>query len=88
MRPNGRFFLLCSIQFIMEQQMVMISRAEIEHLIRMATRAEGFCRKARPVSYPQSQEDLHAEPTEFYSGASGYARATLQEVIQSLESAL
>ena len=72
----------------MEQQMVMISRAEVEHLITMATRAEGFCRKARPVSYPQSQEDLHAEPTEFYSGASGYARATLQEVIQSLESAL
>ena len=72
----------------MEQQMVMISRAEVEHLIRMATRAEGFCRNARPVSYPQTQEDLFAEPTEFYSGASGYARATLQEVIQSLESAL
>lgn len=54
----------------------------------MATRAEGYCRKARPCLFPQSQEDLFAEPTEFYSGASGYARATLQEVIQSLESAL
>ena len=68
--------------------MVMISRAEVQHLIKMATRAEGFCRNARPVSYPQTEEDLHAEPTEFYSGASGYARATLREVIQSLESAL
>ena len=72
----------------MDQQMVVLNRVEVEHLIRMATRAEGYCRKARPVSYPQTEEDLHAEPTEFYSGASGYARATLQEVIQSLESAL
>ena len=72
----------------MEQQMVMISRGEVEHLIKMAVRAEGFCLNARPVSYPQTQEDLFAEPTEFYSGASGYARATLREVIQSLESAL
>jgi hypothetical protein len=72
----------------MEQQMVMISRAEVEHLIQMAIRAEGFCRNARPVSYPQTEEDLHAEPTEFYSGASGYARATLRECIQMLESAI
>ena len=68
--------------------MIMISREEVEHLITMAARAESFCRKARPVSYPQTQEDLFAEPTEFYSGASGYASATLREVIQSLESAL
>ena len=72
----------------MEQQMVMLNRQEVEHLIKMAIRAEGFCLNARPVSYPQTQEDLFAEPTEFYSGASGYARATLREVIQSLESAL
>ena len=68
--------------------MVMLNRQEVEHLIKMAIRAEGFCLNARPVSYPQTQEDLFAEPTEFYSGASGYARATLREVIQSLESAL
>ena len=68
--------------------MVMISRGEIEHLLRMANRAEGFCRNARPAIYPQTEEDLHAEPTEFYSGASGYASATLRVVIQSLESAL
>ena len=88
MRPNGRFFRLCSIYFPMEQQMIMLYRSDVEHMIRMAIRAEGFCRDARPVSYPQSDEDLHAEPTEFYSGASGYARATLRECIQVLESAL
>ena len=88
MPPIGGFLPYVLSLRTMEQHMVMISRAEVEHLIRMATRAEGFCRKARPVTYPQTQEDLFAEPTEFYSGASGYARATLQEVIQSLESAL
>ena len=67
--------------------MVLISREQVDHLLQMMTRAETFCRKARPVSYPQTQEDLHAEPTEFYSGASGYARATLREAIQVLESA-
>ena len=76
------------MSFIMEPQMVLISRVEVEHLIKMATRAERFCLNARPVSYPQTDEDLHAEPTVFYSGASGYARATLREIIQSLESAM
>ena len=42
--------------------MVVLNRYEVEHLIKMATRAEGYCRKARPVSYPQTEEDLHAEP--------------------------
>jgi len=51
-------------------------------------RAEGYCRKARPTSYPQTNEDLFAEPTAFYSGASGYAGATLREAIQTLESHL
>lgn len=68
--------------------MVMISRAEVEHLIKMATRAEGYCRKARPCLFPQSQEDLFAEPTEFYSGASGYAGATMRLAINTLESHL
>ena len=72
----------------MEQQMVMISVQEVEHLIRMASRAEGYCRKARPASLHPDRDELFAEPTEFYSGASGYAGACLREVIQSLESAL
>ena len=68
--------------------MVLISRDQVNHMLTMMHRAEGYCRKARPVSFPQSKEDLLAEPTEFYSGASGYAGATLREAIQTLESHL
>ena len=68
--------------------MVLISRGQVDHLLRMATRAEGYCRNARS-SYPfRADTDIHAEPTEFYPGASGYAGATLREVIQVLESHL
>ena len=73
---------------IMEQQMVVISRSEVERLIRMCARAEGYCSKARPVTWPMTTEDLHSEPTEFYSGASGYAGGTLRDVLQTLESTL
>ena len=65
--------------------MVLISRDECEYLLTYLRRAEGFCLKARPVRFPMSDEDIHAEPTEFYSGASGYARATMGMVIESLE---
>ena len=54
----------------------------------MCIRAEGYCSKARPVNWPMTDEDLHAEPTEFYSGASGYAGGTLRDVIQTLETSL
>ena len=72
----------------MEQQMVLISRDQVNQMLIMMQRAEGYCRKARPTSYPKTNEDLFAEPTEFYSGASGYAGATLREAIQTLESHL
>ena len=68
--------------------MILISRGQVERLIRMCSRAEGFCSKARPVNWPMTTEDLYAEPTEFYSGASGYAGGTLRDVIQTLESSL
>lgn len=64
--------------------MVLISRTQIDHLLQMASRAEGYCRKARS----SREVDLMAEPTETYPGASGYAGATLREVIQVLESHL
>ena len=69
----------------MEQEMILISRGSVERLVRMCIRAEGYCSKARPVNWPMTDEDLHAEPTEFYSGASGYARATMGMVIDALE---
>lgn len=72
----------------MELEMISIPRFEVERMIRMCVRAEGFCSKARPVTWPMSDEDLRAEPTEFYSGASGYAGATMRDVLQTLESSL
>ncbi len=71
-----------------EFEMVSIPRHQLDHLLTMMRLSEGYCRKARPISWPQSQEDIHAEPTEFYSGASGYAGATLREAIQTIESNL
>ena len=68
--------------------MVSIPRQQLDHLLTMMRTSEGYCRKARPLSWPQSQEDIYAEPTEFYSGASGYAGATMRDVIQQLESHL
>ena len=72
----------------MKLEMISIPRFEVERMIQMCIRAEGYCRNARPVTFPQSKEDLLAEPTEFYSGSSGYAGATLREVICSLETSL
>ena len=66
--------------------MVLISRGQVDHLLRMASRAEGYCRQARSTFPFNAETDIHAEPTEFYPGASGYAGATLREIIQTLES--
>ena len=70
----------------MEQQMVLISRDQVNQMIIMMQRAEGYCRKAKS-SYDPSV-DLMAEPTETYPGASGYAGATMRDIIQTLESHL
>jgi len=72
----------------METDMVLISRGEVDQLLTYLRRAHGFCANARPTSYPMTTEDLHAEPTDFYSGANGYARATMGMVINALESSL
>ena len=72
----------------MEQEMVLISRGEVERLIRMCSRAEGYCRNARSSIPFNPATDIHAEPTEFYSGSSGYAGATMRDVISTLESSL
>ena len=69
----------------MDHFTVEIPRTECEQLLTYLRRAQGYCMNARPVTWPQSQEDLHAEPTEFYSGATGYARATMGMVIDAFE---
>ena len=66
--------------------MILISRAEIEDILKLLHRSVGYCRNARP-SYPfNSKTDIQAEPTEFYSGASGYAGGTMTHIIMALES--
>ena len=64
--------------------MVVISRATCERMLRLLHRSEGYCRNARS-SY---EVDLQAEPTETYPGASGYAGATMREIICTIESHL
>ena len=69
----------------MDDFTVHIPRGECEQLLTYLRRAQGYCLNARPVNWPQTEADLHAEPTEFYSGASGYARATMCMVIDTIE---
>ena len=64
--------------------MVILTRATVDRMLRLMITAEGYCRNA--VSY--SNCGPHDEATRSYAGASGYARATLAEVIQELETAL
>ena len=68
--------------------MVKIDRQELEWLLAQMKRAEGYCRNARPSSRGADINELCEEPTNFYSGASGYAGSCLRSAIQTLESAL
>ena len=69
-------------------EMVSLPRAQLDQILIQMERAEAFCRKARPASRHPDMEELMAEPTTFYSGASGYAGATLRDCIQQIESHL
>lgn len=71
----------------MDQQMVLISRPQVEQMLVMLNRAEGYCTNAvstPPIEVPLFDDD----PTRYYPGASGYAGATMRDVIQTLESHL
>ena len=67
--------------------MVLISRPLVEQLIVQLERSSHFCENARSMT-KKDMYDTTAEPTEFYAGASGYARATMRDVLQTLESHL
>jgi hypothetical protein len=69
-------------------EMVSLPRCQIDQILIQMQRAETFCRKARPASRHPDMEELMSEPTEFYSGASGYAGATLRDCIQQIETYL
>jgi len=68
----------------MEQQMVLISKDEVERQIRSLQRAIHFCMHAKSSFDPSV--DLMAEPTETYPGASGYACSAMKDAVCSLES--
>ena len=68
-------------------EMVSLPRIQVEKMLHMMQLSEGYCRKARPFSM-YDDDAVYAEPTEFFSGASGYAGATLREAIQTLETYL
>ena len=67
----------------MDNFTVQISRGECEQLLTYLRRSQGYCLNARPAEF--TPDALQAEPTEFYSGACGYARATMGMVIEALE---
>jgi hypothetical protein len=69
-------------------EMVSLPRVQLDQILIQMQRAETYCRNARPASRQPDMEELMAEPTEFYSGASGYAGATLRDCIQQIETYL
>jgi len=71
----------------MKQEYVTIPLAECERMIRFLTRAEYYCAHARSTSDP-TIDIVNDEPTSTYPGASGYAGATMRDVLQTLESHL
>ena len=69
-------------------EMVHLPRVQIDQLLIDMQRAEAICRNARPASRHPDKAELMSEPMNFYSGAAGYAGATLRNCIQQLESYL
>ena len=67
--------------------MVLISRNCCEQMLRLLTRAEYYCAHAKSQWDPDF-DPVHDEPTASYPGASGYAGATMRDIIQTLESHL
>ena len=66
--------------------MVTIPLAECERMLRFLTRAEYYCAHARSTHDPTV--DINDDATTTYPGASGYAGATMRDIIQTLESHL
>ena len=64
--------------------MVAIPLAECERMLRYLTRAEYYCAHATSSSDP-SIDVVHDEPTRTYPGASGFAGATMRDIIQTIE---
>jgi len=68
----------------MEQEMILISRGECERMLRHLTRAEYYCAHAKS-SFDPDVDPVNDDAPTTYAGASGYAGATMRDVIQTLE---
>tara|TARA_X000001382_G_scaffold33226_1_gene21835 strand:- start:61 stop:279 length:219 start_codon:yes stop_codon:yes gene_type:complete len=71
----------------MEPEMIRISRPLVEKLIMQLDESATYCEKARFLT---KYELYHTktEPTESVIGANGFARATMRDILQTLESHL
>ena len=69
-----------------ETEFVMLSKPLVEQQMIQLKRAIGYCTNARSSFDPSVP--LDAEPTETYPGASGFARATMAELLYQLEAHL
>ena len=73
----------------MEQEMILISKDQVQLMLNQLHLAEGYCRNAQPMPPWDSGVDIiEAHPCAFYPGANGYAGATMRDVICTLESHL
>ena len=70
----------------MDVDYVYLPRQRVDQLLRLMGRAEYYCSHA--ISMHSADYDDQVDATRTYPGASGYAGATLREVIQELESAI
>ena len=70
----------------MKQEMIVISKSDVELMLRQLTRAEYYCTHAKSSMDPSV--DVMDEPTSTFPGASGYAGATMRDVISTLECAV
>ena len=67
--------------------MVLISREQVDRLIRILGRAEYYCAHAIS-SFSDEYDEEHDDPTRTYPGASGYAGQAMRDALQTLESAI
>ena len=70
----------------MKQEMILISKPVVELMLKQLTRAEYYCAHAKSTADPSV--DTLDEATSTYPGASGYAGATMRDVISTLECAV
>ena len=68
----------------MEQEMVLISKPVIDLMLSQLKRAEGYCTQAKSILDPDL-DIINDDATASYAGASGYAGATMRDIIQTLE---